>query len=83
MRESARPDHRAADERPTSPAATSRYTPKRWTVAKRQLAVLILVVVAMNGGAVFANHRMVNATRDLAAELPQDTDAELVLSMAR
>lgn len=56
---------------------------KRWTVAKRQLAVLILTVVAMNGGAVFANHRMVNATRDLAAELPQDTDAELVLSMAR
>jgi len=56
---------------------------KLWVSARRTLAVLILLVVCMNAGAVFANHRMVNATRDIAAELPQETDAEIALSMAR
>ena len=54
-----------------------------WASARRGLAVLILMVVSMNAAAVYANHRMVTATRDLAAEIPQNTDAELGLSMSR
>jgi len=54
---------------------------KRWAAAKRGLTVLILVVVCMNGGAVFANHRVVSATRGIASEVPQNTDAELVFNV--
>jgi cytochrome b561 len=55
---------------------------KRWAAARRQIAFLILTVVAMNAGAVIANYNLVNATRVIAADLPQNTDAEHVLSMA-
>lgn len=61
----------------------SEYGTKLWSSAKRRLAVLIILVVSMNAAAVYSNHRMVTATRDIAAELPQDTDAEMALSMAR
>ncbi len=54
-----------------------------WKAARRALASLILFVVLMNAAAVYANHRMVNATRDIAAELPQNTDAPIALSAAR
>jgi hypothetical protein len=54
---------------------------KMWASAKRTLAILILLVVTVNAAAVYANHRMVNATRDIAAELPSGSDAELVLGM--
>jgi hypothetical protein len=43
---------------------------KLWKSARRGLIVLIIMVVAMNAAAVFANYRMVTATQDLAAELP-------------
>ena len=56
---------------------------KLWSSAKRGLLVLIMLVVCMNLAAVYANHRMVSATRDIAVELPQNTDAEMVLTMAR
>jgi len=56
---------------------------RRWSSARTQIMVLIISVVAMNAGAVFANHRMVQATRDIAAELPQTSEVEYVLSMAR
>ncbi len=56
---------------------------KRWSSAKRQLIALILSVVAINGAAVFANHRLVGATQQIAAEIPQFPEAEFVLSMAR
>lgn len=52
---------------------------KLWASARRGIGVLILLVVCMNAAAVYANHRMVIATRDIAAELPQETDAELAL----
>jgi hypothetical protein len=54
---------------------------RRWDAIKRTLAVLIVTVVCMNGGAVFANHRLVSATHDIASQVPQDTDAELVLNV--
>lgn len=66
----------------TSANDRSEQGPARWAGARRQIAVLILTVVAMNAGAVFANFRLVGATREIAAELPQNTDAEYVLSMA-
>lgn len=56
---------------------------KLWVSARRALAVLILLVVCMNAAAVYANHRMVNATRDIAAELPQETEGEIALTMAK
>ena len=56
---------------------------RMWVSARRTLAVLILAVVGMNATAVFANYRMVNATRDIAAELPQNSDAEIALTMSR
>ena len=56
---------------------------KLWASAKRGISALILLVVAMNGVAVYANHRMVTATREIAAELPQNTDAEMVLGLNR
>jgi uncharacterized membrane protein len=56
---------------------------KLWNTARRGLAVLIVLVVAMNAAAVYANHRMVTATRDIAAELPHNTDTEWALSMSR
>lgn len=56
---------------------------KRWASAKRALVALILTVVGMNVTAVIANHRMVDATREVAAEIPQNSDAELALSMVR
>jgi hypothetical protein len=52
-----------------------------WASAKRGLVILILVVVSVNAAAVYANHRMINATRDIAAELPQNSDAEIMLGM--
>ncbi len=52
-----------------------------WASAKRGLAILILVVVSVNAAAVYANHRMINATHDIAAELPQNSDAEIMLGM--
>lgn len=52
-----------------------------WVRAKRGLTVLILMVVGMNAAAIFANQRMVTATRDIAAELPQDS--AIALSMTR
>jgi len=54
---------------------------RMWAGAKRTLAILILLVVTVNAAAVYANHRMVNATRDIVAELPSGSDAELVLGM--
>ena len=60
---------------------TSERGLKVWASAKRALAILIIVVVSINAAAVYANHRMINATRDIAAELPQGSDAELVLGM--
>lgn len=53
---------------------------KRWTSVKRGLALLILTVVCMNGGAVFANHRLVSATHEVAADLPKNSDLEKMLS---
>src|SRR5687767_9276495 len=52
---------------------------KVWAAARRGIGILILLVVCMNAAAVYANHRMVTATRDIAAELPQETDAEIAL----
>lgn len=56
---------------------------KLWSSAKRALSVLTVMVVCMNGAAVYANHRMVGATRDIAAELPQEGDSEIALSLAQ
>ena len=56
---------------------------KLWISAKRALAVLIIVVVCMNGAAVYANHRMVGATREIAAELPQADETEIAMSFAK
>jgi hypothetical protein len=56
---------------------------RMWQSAKRRLVVLIAMVVCMNAAAVYANHRMVTATRDLAAELPMGTEAEFALSSGR
>ena len=66
-------------------AAIDRSEPgiKLWASARRGLAILILMVVGMNAAAIYANHRMVNATRDIAAELPQETDTEIALNTAR
>lgn len=52
-----------------------------WASAKRALATLILLVVSVNAAAVYANHQMINATRDIAAQVPQGSDAEMVLGM--
>lgn len=59
----------------------SAEAPRRWAVAKRGIALLILTVVCMNGAAVFANHRLVKATREVAAEIPQMSEADMILSM--
>ncbi len=56
---------------------------KRWVSVRKSLAVLILLVVCMNAAAVYANHRMVNATRDLAVDLSQDSEAAIALGMAK
>ena len=61
----------------------SEQGPAFWKASRRALAALILLVVCMNAAAVYANHRMVNATRDLAAELPQNTDTQIALSAVR
>ena len=50
--------------------ATSASGIRRWGMVKKGLAALILMVVCMNGAAVFANNRLVGATHDIAAELP-------------
>jgi len=54
---------------------------KLWNSAKRALGVLILTVICLNGAAVYANHRMVEATRDVAAELPASGETEFALSL--
>ena len=61
----------------------SEQGPRYWKSARRSLAILILCVVCMNAAAVYANHRMVNATRDVAAELHQQTGTEIALSAPR
>ena len=62
---------------------TSDQGSRSWNSARRTLVVLILTVVSMNGGAIFANHRLVRATQDIAAELPQGTDVEIALTMSK
>src|SRR5437868_1566061 len=42
---------------------TSERGLKLWVSSKRALAILIIVVVSVNAAAVYANHRMINATR--------------------
>ena len=49
---------------------TSEFGVRRWSMVKKGLAALILLVVCMNGAAVFANNRLVGATHEIAAELP-------------
>ena len=61
----------------------SEQGPQFWKAARRALAMLILCVVCMNAAAVYANHRMANATRDIAAELPQQSGTEIALSAPR
>ena len=56
---------------------------KLWITAKRAIAVLIIVVICMNGAAVYANHRMVGATREIAAELPRADETEIAMSFAK
>lgn len=62
---------------------TSEKGAQGWAAAKRTLAILIILVVTVNAAAVYSNHRMVNATRDMAAELPSGSDAELALGLTR
>ena len=62
---------------------TSDQGSRSWTSARRTLVVLILAVISMNGGAILANHRLVTATHDIAAELPQGTDVEIALTMSK
>jgi hypothetical protein len=56
---------------------------KLWNSAKRALTVLIITVVCMNGAAVYANHRMIGATREIAAELPNSGQSAIGLSHSR
>jgi hypothetical protein len=50
-----------------------------WRGARRTLMALIIFVVAMNGIAVYANHRLTKATQAVAIEFP-DAESPLVLS---
>jgi hypothetical protein len=53
---------------------------KRWNGAKRGLSVLAILVVGMNGAAIFANHRMANATQDLMVEMSDPPGLEVARS---
>ena len=59
----------------TSMLDTSEEGALRWKAARRAFMVLILVVVGMNGAAVYANHRMTKATRAVAVEFPDMNSA--------
>jgi hypothetical protein len=56
---------------------------KRWASVRRQMMVLIVSVVAINIGAMLANNKVVEATRELAAEIPQNSPLEFALSMTK
>lgn len=67
--------------RRTSELDTTPQGVKMWAGARKAIGVLILAVVVMNGLAVYANHRMVTATQEIALELPHNSDAEYVLGV--
>jgi hypothetical protein len=56
---------------------------RTWLRSKRALMLLIIVVVGMNGTAIYANQQVVKATRDIAAQIPGNSETELLLSMNR
>jgi hypothetical protein len=61
----------------------SEDAPRRWSGVRRGLAMLILTVVLMNGTAVFANYRLVSATREIATTLPLGNESDLLLSLTQ
>jgi uncharacterized BrkB/YihY/UPF0761 family membrane protein len=56
---------------------------RAWLRSRRALMALIVMVVGMNATAIYANQKVVKATQDIAAQIPGDSDAELLLSMSR
>jgi hypothetical protein len=56
---------------------------KRWASVRRQMMVLILSVVAINIGAMLANNKVVEATREIAAESSPTLPLEYMLSMTK
>ncbi len=54
---------------------------RMWATAKRALTVLILLVVSVNAAAVYANHNMLNVTKDIEAQLPPNRDSGILLGM--
>jgi hypothetical protein len=54
---------------------------RNWARARRVLMVLILAVVGMNAGTIYANQKLVKAAREVALQIPGNSDAEQLLSM--
>ena len=55
----------------------------RWNASRRWLIALTVLVVVMNAAAVYSNHRVVKATREIALNYDGALDSDIALTLAR